>query len=90
MIFLSVLPTTLVLAADNVYQVSLLRASPGDMPALIELAKASKAELKGEMLIMRRSQGDHWDLMLLSPAGEAWFSLRATLELAELLPYRQL
>lgn len=70
LIFLSVLPTNLALAADNLYQVSLLRASPGDMPALIELTKASKAELKGEMLIMRHSQGDHWDLMLLSPASD--------------------
>ena len=70
LIFLSVLPTNLALAADNLYQVSLLRASPGDMPALIELAKEKKAELKGEMLIMRHSQGDHWDLMLLSPASD--------------------
>ena len=70
LIFLSVLPTNLALAADNLYQVSLLRASPGAMPALIELTKASKAELKGEMLIMRHSQGDHWDLMLLSPASD--------------------
>ncbi|MFT7526634.1 MAG: hypothetical protein ACI9LY_001785 [Arenicella sp.] len=70
LIFLLVLPTKLLLAADNLYQVSLLRASPGDMPALIELAKASKAELKGEMIIMRHSQGDHWDLMLLSAASD--------------------
>lgn len=70
LIFLSVLPINFALAAENLYQVSLLRASPGHMPALIELTKARKAELKGEMLIMRHSQGDHWDLMLLTPASD--------------------
>lgn len=54
--------------AQNSYQVSLLRAAPGDMPALIEMVQARKAALKGEMLIMRHSQGDHWDLMLMMPA----------------------
>jgi hypothetical protein len=52
----------------NLYQVSLLRAHPGQMPALIEDAKQEKEKLGGEMVIMRHSQGDHWDLMLLSPA----------------------
>lgn len=49
------------------YQVSLLRAAPGEMPALIELVKQRKQQLQGDMLIMRHSQGDHWDLMLLMP-----------------------
>ena len=56
--------------ADNQYQVSLLRAAPGHMPELIDLVKARKVQLKGNMLIMRHSQGDHWDLMLMSPSSE--------------------
>ena len=52
----------------SLYQVSLLRAAPGQLPALIEQAKARKVQLKQQMLIMRHSQGDHWDLMLLMPA----------------------
>lgn len=54
--------------AENYYQVSLLRAAPGHMPELIELVKAQKTQSKGEMLIMRHSQGDHWDLMLMLPS----------------------
>jgi hypothetical protein len=54
-------------AAPGIYQVSLLRAAPGSMPDLIDLVKARKAEQDGQMLIMRHSQGDHWDLMLLWP-----------------------
>ena len=56
-------------AKDNhYYQVTLLRAFPGELPQLIEKVKNDKINLKGNMLIMRHSQGDHWDLMLLSPA----------------------
>jgi hypothetical protein len=52
---------------SSIYQVSLLRAAPGSMPELIELVQQRKSALKGKMLIMRHSQGDHWDLMLLKP-----------------------
>jgi len=68
-LILLVMCTTAV-QAENFYQVSLLRAAPGHMPELIDLVKARKLKLKGEMLIMRHSQGDHWDLMLLSPGSE--------------------
>lgn len=57
--------------AANLYQVSLLRASPGQLPSLIEQVKARKQQLDQQMLIMRHSQGDHWDLMLLMPATHA-------------------
>lgn len=55
-------------ASDNHYHITLLRASIGSMPAMIDAVKERKAALDGEMLIMRHSQGDHWDLMLLAPA----------------------
>ena len=52
----------------DLFQISLLRAHPGQMPSLIEDVKQEKKKLGDEMVIMRHSQGDHWDLMLLSPA----------------------
>ena len=55
-------------AAD--YRVTLLRAAPGYLGGLIEEAKSLRTQKKGELIIMRHSQGDHWDLMLLAPQGE--------------------
>lgn len=49
------------------YNVSMLRAAPGKMKQLIEAVKTEKKKLGGNLLIMRHSQGDHWDLMLLWP-----------------------
>ncbi len=40
------------------------------LPAAIDQAAAYKAAKDGKVVIMRHSQGDHWDLMLLEPAGE--------------------
>ena len=57
-------------ADDNHYHITLLRASIGTMPAMIDAVKERKSALDGEMLIMRHSQGDHWDLMLLAPASD--------------------
>lgn len=68
LIFLALGFTSFVSAdSTNRYQVSLLRAAPGDMPVLIELVQQRKAAMDGKMLIMRHSQGDHWDLMLVMP-----------------------
>ena len=66
--FVILLSVSIGAQAENLYQVSLLRASPGLMPELIEMVKQRKTQLKNEMIIMRHSQGDHWDLMLLAPA----------------------
>lgn len=54
--------------AENLFQITLLRASPGNLPSLIETVKQLKSAQNDKMVIMRHSQGDHWDLMLLSPA----------------------
>lgn len=56
--------------AENLYQITLLRAATGKMPALMDLAKVEREQLKGNLVIMRHSQGDHWDLMLMKAAGE--------------------
>lgn len=53
--------------AQNNYQVTLLRAAPGELGDLIEYVKKQKSDTDDNMMIMRHSQGDHWDLMLLAP-----------------------
>ncbi|NNC98543.1 MAG: hypothetical protein HKN85_00010 [Gammaproteobacteria bacterium] len=55
----------------NRYQVTLLRASPGQLPELIAEVKKQESRSRQDILVMRHSQGDHWDLMLLMPAGAA-------------------
>ena len=57
--------------AANLYQITLLRAAPGNLPSLIDEVKHQKRKLDGNMIIMRHSQGDHWDLMLMMPATES-------------------
>lgn len=52
---------------QSLYTTTLLRAAPGELPALIDTLKAEREQLNGGLLIMRHSQGDHWDLMLLRP-----------------------
>lgn len=52
--------------ADD-YWVSQLRAAPGKFPALLELVTTTKWDTfeMGRPIVMRHSQGNHWDLMLL-------------------------
>ena len=60
-------------AAENQYlwKVSLVQAAPGKLPELIDLYKQRSAALTAagdeSPLWMRHSQGDHWDLMILTP-----------------------
>lgn len=56
------------LAAED-FVVTTLRASPGKLPELIDATRAHRQEQRGRVIIMRHSQGDHWDLMLLEPTG---------------------
>jgi len=55
----------------NLYSTVLMRAAPGHLMELIELVKqrAEILENAGEdhPLILRHSQGDHWDLMVIQP-----------------------
>ena len=60
--------------AESYYQVTLLRAAPGNLPQLIEQVKQHKIKLAGNVSIMRHSQGDHWDLMLLEPVKKNHFT----------------
>ena len=57
--------------ADTVYRTVLLRAAPGSLDALLDLYRArrpiyTQAGLE-QPVLMRHSQGDQWDLMLLFP-----------------------
>jgi hypothetical protein len=61
--------------AENgyLYKVTLVQAAPDKLTDLIDLykARATTYQAAGEEapLWMRHSQGDHWDLMILSPMG---------------------
>lgn len=73
-IFVSFCPSAF--AADNnpyLYKVSLVQAAPGKLTELIDLYKTRFGDIKNAgdelPLWMRHSQGDHWDLMILSPMG---------------------
>jgi hypothetical protein len=64
--FLLFMVSTPVIAQHD-FQVTLLRAAPGELGSLIEYVKNQKSDADGSMMIMRHSQGDHWDLMLMTP-----------------------
>ena len=61
-------------AQDQLYKVSLLRAKPGSLLELIELVKSDIANFESfqtsRPYLLRHSQGDHWDLMLIYPIQE--------------------
>jgi len=68
-LMLAVGPTTV--SADD-YWVTQLRAAPGNFPALLDLVKNTDWKAMGEdaPILMRHSQGNHWDLMLLGQHSE--------------------
>lgn len=77
-------------APDNntgtyLYRTELLRATPGKLLELIDALKAQRAYYDEAGLpapyIMRHSQGDHWDLMLLHPV-ESYASYYAPAHMA--------
>ena len=53
------------------YKTQLVQAAPGKLLEVIDLLKASQAVYKDagdeQPLLMRHSQGDHWDLLVLIP-----------------------
>lgn len=59
---------------DYLYKVSLVRAAPGQLLELIEMIKADQPAGREDEagdpgpFIMRHSQGDQWDLLLMYPA----------------------
>jgi hypothetical protein len=61
-------------ADSYLYEVILLRAAPGRLLELIEAYQARIDAFReaglGEAHMMRHSQGDQWDLLLLVPMGD--------------------
>lgn len=69
----TLLAITTVVAADDRRQkdairVSLLRATPGHLEDLINEIKAQNVD----QLVLRHSQGDHWDIMIVGRYGDTW------------------
>ena len=66
---------------DTLYKVTTLRAAPGELRGMIDDLQGLKADNYFAMAgrtnpwILRHSNGDHWDLMLVEPVGsvEAYF-----------------
>jgi hypothetical protein len=58
-------------APTYLYKAKLVQAAPGKLLEVIELYKSSLTESKNagdeQPLMMRHSQGDHWDLLILIP-----------------------
>jgi len=61
-------------AQDQLYKVTLLRAKPGALLELIDEIKKDIADYeqfsKSKPYLLRHSQGDHWDLMVIYPIEE--------------------
>ncbi len=59
---------------DRLFRMTLLRAAPGRVLDLVQDVRARVASLPpdvGRPLLLRHSQGDHWDLFVLIPADAA-------------------
>jgi len=56
---------------DQLYKVTLLRAKPGSLLELIDVIKSDIVNYQdyqnSKPYLLRHSQGDHWDLMLIVP-----------------------
>ena len=57
-------------AQADEFRVTTLRAAPGQLEHLIKDVQAYRDEKSGKVIIMRHSQGDHWDLLLLESTGK--------------------
>lgn len=67
------------LEGDYLYKVTMLRAAPGKLEALLDWYASMKASGyyaaadERAPFLMRHSQGDQWDLLMITPM-EGWFS----------------
>lgn len=59
---------------DYIYKTVAIRAAPGELLSVIDLLKKDMADGRifptGNPQLMRHSQGDQWDLLLIIPVGE--------------------
>ena len=70
------------LEGDELYRVTTVRAAPGELAALLDwFVDVESAGYYADAaipppLLMRHSQGDQWDLMLIAPMG-SWTEYHA-------------
>lgn len=61
-------------AQDQLYKVKLIRAAPGRLLEVIDLLKEDMKNYQQygieQPYLMRHSQGDHWDLMMIHPVDD--------------------
>ena len=60
------------LEGDTLYRVTTVRAAPGEFAGLLDAFRESIANTPDKSrraMLMRHSQGDHWDLMVITPMG---------------------
>jgi hypothetical protein len=72
--FLISIPYSRAQDAHYLYKTSLVQAAPGKLLEIIEIYKAlaveqGKSGIDEPLLLMRHSQGDRWDLLLMFPMG---------------------
>ena len=88
MLFLCMLGATFAGAQEQLYHVTLTRATPGELLSLIDLIKEDITNHDqlgiAKPTLMRHSQGDQWDLMLIYPieSMEAHFSAETQTQIA--------
>ena len=72
---IAILFTPVCLFAQDRYHVTLMRAAPGELSNLIQEVKksvdSSNKDHSNKSYILRHSQGDQWDLMLIEPEGRS-------------------
>ena len=56
-------------SGDILYRMTLLRAAPGRLLDLVSDVRGAPGRVTRPRLILRHAQGDHWDLMVLTPIG---------------------
>ncbi len=54
--------------AGEIFKITLIRADAGSLLPLLNETKAIRKEKAGDLIIMRHSQGEQWDVMLLELA----------------------
>lgn len=51
--------------AQDLYRTTMVRAAPGKLLELIDVLRNRANETRSDLNLLRHSQGDHWDLMLI-------------------------
>ena len=55
---------------QDLFRTTMVRAAPGKLLELIDVVKKKASDSKQDLYLLRHSQGDHWDLMLIELTDE--------------------